>query len=157
MSRKISSVDISGPKPADATGKPLTVSASPSVEEALILARHYRANFILLGTVTVSEQASSQISGGLRSFPAKAEAKIIKVSDGSETASASETASVINSDSPAGNQQAAVQAARQISTKLAQAISESWGKNGRKEKETASSSSILTPVKENVFKRSIFE
>jgi hypothetical protein len=129
MSRKISSVDISGPKPADATGKPLTVSATPSIEEALILARHYRADFILMGTVTVSEQASSQISGGLRSFPAKAEAKIIKVSDGSEIASASETASVINSDSPAGTQQAAVQAARQISTKLAQAISESRGKN----------------------------
>lgn len=143
-SKKLVPADHSA-RQIDETGKSVNIAVLPSNEEALRLAKIYRADFVMTGQVNVSEAANS-VSGGLRSFPAKADARIIRVSDGSEIASAAGTSSVLNSDSIAGGQQAAVQATRQITEKLAQAAADEWKINGHKAAAVQSSSMNTIPV-----------
>lgn len=127
ISKKLKAADHSLPA-LDEAGKPVIISPSPTNEEALKLARAYKADMVIIGQISVSEPANS-VSGGLKSFPAKAEAKIINVADGTEMASASETASALNADIIAGSKQAAIQATRQATAKLASEASAAAKKN----------------------------
>lgn len=125
--KKLKAADHSQPA-LDETGKPIHISPAPTNEEALKLAKAYKANLVMIGQINVAE-AGNSVSGGLKSFPAKADAKIINVADGAEIASASETASSLNADMIAGSKQSAIQATRQVTVKLAQAASSALKKN----------------------------
>jgi len=127
MSKKLKAADHSRPA-LDETGKPVNISPAPTNEEALRLARAYRADMVIIGQINVSD-AGNSVSGGLKSFPAKADAKIINVADGSEIVSVSETASSLNADVLTGSKLAAIQSARQATVKLAQAASSALKKN----------------------------
>lgn len=125
-SKKIGAVDHSAPA-MDDKGKAIALSPIPTDQEALALARAYKADLVILGSVSCQDSGNT-ISGGLKSFPARAEARLISVSNGTEIASAAETASALNAESLAGTRQAATQAIKQVSAKLAQAASTSWKK-----------------------------
>lgn len=125
-SKKFSAIDHSKAA-TDETGKPFTISPAPTNDEAIRLAKAYKADLVIIGQINASDSGNS-LSGGIKSFPARAEARILNVATGSEIASAAETASSLNAESTAGTKQAAIQATRQVTAKLAQAAASSWKK-----------------------------
>jgi len=144
ISKKLKASDHSQPA-LDETGKPIYVSPAPTNEEALKLARAYKANLVMIGQISVAE-AGNTVSGGLKSFPSKADAKIINVTDGTEIASASETASSLNADIIAGSRQSAIQATRQATVKLATAASAALKKNPQTATATTASAAELKTI-----------
>ncbi|WP_027357665.1 hypothetical protein [Desulforegula conservatrix] len=144
ISKKLKASDHSQPA-LDETGKSVVISPSPTNEEALKLARAYKADMVIIGQISVSEPANS-VSGGLKSFPAKVEARIINVADGTEIASASETASALNADRIAGSKQAAIQATKQTTAKLATAASAALKKTPQTAPAAAASATGLKTI-----------
>lgn len=141
LSKKLKSVDHTQAA-LDETGKQLSLSAAPTVEEMIKMAKAYKADFVITGLVSASD-ANNTLAGGLKSFPAKADLKILNSADGTEISSASEISSALSSDQTAGCRQAAISAARQATIKLASAASSA----AKKPQAQATAAVQATPLK----------